>query len=83
MNECLTAKEVAKLLDLSLEDGTIENWLKGGHFPGAFIHQDGNWLYPKQEVENFKSAMEALKFRNHTRDLSLSDSEKELKPPLL
>ena len=48
--EALTISEAATLLGVSSAT-TVENWLAGGHFPGAFQNADRHWRFPRHEVE--------------------------------
>lgn len=76
----LTSAEAAKLLGLA-SPNTIENWLAGGHFPGAYQTRGGHWRFPRAEVEAVKRRMEALRERNRKGDLAVSDCTGE--SPLL
>jgi hypothetical protein len=60
----MTAKQAAKELGLSSEL-TIQNWLKGGHFPGA-RKRGRYWTFDPAEVARVKADMEATRGRNRT-----------------
>ncbi len=42
----------------------VENWLAGGHFPGAFKNADGHWRFPRHDVEAVNGRVEELRGRN-------------------
>ena len=78
----LTSKQAAELLGVSSAN-TVKNWLKGGHFPGAYKTQGGHWRFPEAGVLATRAAMEALREKNRTGDLAPSDSEDDEAIPLL
>ena len=63
LHEALTSSEAAELLGVSSAK-TLQNWLAGGHFPGAFQNADGHWRFPRHEVEAVNRRIEELRGRN-------------------
>ncbi|MBW1688437.1 MAG: helix-turn-helix domain-containing protein [Deltaproteobacteria bacterium] len=81
--ETLTSKQAAELLGVSSAN-TVKNWLKGGHFPGAFQTPGGHWRFLRAEVLAVRDRMNELRDKNRRRDLSPPDVEgAEDGPPLL
>ena len=79
----LTISEAATLLGVSSAT-TVENWLAGGHFPGAFQNADGHWRFPRHEVEAVKRRVEELGARNARGELAPDDlGDMTPAPPLL
>lgn len=78
----LTAEEAAKELGLS-SALSMQNWLKGGHFPGAF-QRNGEWFFDPVEIADVKQDMENIKERNriHKGDYTIPDVDCG-EPPLL
>lgn len=81
--EALTESQAAVYLGVSSPD-TVQNWLKGGHFPGAFKDHEGHWRFLKSAVEAVKSRMQELARRNHEGDvLPPNEDHGSLEAPLL
>ncbi len=81
--ETLTSKQAADLLGVSSAN-TVKNWLKGGHFPGAFRTRGGHWRFLRSEVLAVRSRMNELRKNNRRRELAPPDAEgDEDAPPLL
>ena len=78
--EALTSGQAAALLGVSSAN-TVKNWLKGGHFPGAFQTAGGHWRFLRDEVEAVRSRMEALREKNRRGDLTPPDASDESPPP--
>jgi predicted nucleotidyltransferase component of viral defense system len=78
----LTISEAATLLGVASAT-TVENWLAGGHFPGAFQNADGHWRFPRHEVEAVKRRVEELGARNARGELAPDDRGDMTPPPLL
>jgi hypothetical protein len=79
----LTSTQAASYLGLA-SPKTIENWLEGGFFPGAFQTAAGDWLYPVEEVTSVKQRMNELKDLNQKNDLVAVDfDDNAIMPPLL
>ncbi len=78
----LTSTEAAALLGVS-SPNTVKNWLKGGHFPGAYKTKGGHWRFPKAGVLATRTAMEELQRRNRESDLAPSDADDDEPIPLL
>lgn len=78
----LTSTEAAALLGVS-SPNTVKNWLKGGHFPGAYKTKGGHWRFPTAGVLATRTAMEELQRRNREGDLAPSDAEDDEPIPLL
>jgi hypothetical protein len=79
-NNDLSLDEVKKLLGVSSPD-TVKNWLEGGHFPGAYLSEEGQWRFHRADVFEVKARIEELAEKNRHGDFSLSECETE--PPLL
>lgn len=77
----LTSSEAAKILGLS-STNTVKNWLKGGHFPGAYQTPGGQWRFLRAEVEAVKRDMEDRREKNRRGDLMIPDVDAG-EPPLL
>lgn len=81
--ETLTSTQAADVLGVSSAN-TVKNWLKGGHFPGAFKTSGGHWRFLRSEVLAVRERMADLRLRNERRDLVPPDSDGgEAEPPLL
>ncbi len=81
--DTLTSKQAAELLGVSSAN-TVKNWLKGGHFPGAFRTQGGHWRFLRSDVLAVRERMTELRERNQRQDLAPPDTEdREVEPPLL
>lgn len=76
----LTAPQAAKLLGVS-SPNTVKNWLKGGHFPGAYQTSGGHWRFPRSSVLEMKAHLDELRARNARGDLT--PPELDADPPLL
>jgi hypothetical protein len=82
-HEALPSSDAATLLGVSSAT-TVENWLAGGHFPGAFQNADGHWRFPRHEVEAVKRRVEALRVFNARGELAPEDlGDMTPAPPLL
>ncbi len=81
--EALTSTQAAELLGVASAN-TVKNWLKGGHFPGAFRTKGGHWRFPRSEVLAVRERMAGLRKRNLQQHLAPDDPEgQEVEPPLL
>ncbi len=80
--ETMTSKQAAEFLGMSSAN-TVKNWLKGGHFPGAFQTPGGHWRFLRAEVLAVKERMSDLRDKNRRKDLSPADDEDAGDPPLL
>ncbi len=81
--EALTISEAATLLGVSSAT-TVENWLAGGHFPGAFKNADGHWRFPRHDVEAVNGRVEELRGRNARGEVVPDDlGDMTPAPPLL
>ncbi len=67
--ETLTSKQAAELLGVASAN-TVKNWLKGGHFPGAFRTKGGHWRFLRSEVLAVRERMVELRERNLRQDLA-------------
>ena len=80
--ETLTSGEAANILGVS-SPTTVKNWLESGMFPGAYRTKGGHWRFPKKEVEEARSRMEALREKNEAGELEPHEKENPQDPPLL
>jgi hypothetical protein len=80
----LTSNEAANALSVSgvMPENTIKNRLEGGHFPGAYQGADGQWKFPRSEVEAVKKRIEEARERNRIGRITLLSVDAG-EPPLL
>ena len=75
-DKILTTTQAAKILGIE-SLATIENWLHGGHFPGASQIKEGQWSFKFSEVLAVKEFITELNRKNGLGDLTPPAKENE------
>ncbi len=81
LSTLLTLDEAKSELNLT-DERTVQTWLCGGSFPGAFCFQDV-WFFKREEVLSAKERIADLRERNFRRDLTPGEDGSESDVPLL
>ena len=77
----MTVDEVAQLLRISSR-ATIDAWLCGGHFPGAY-KADGEWRFPRSHVDDVVIRIAEMRTRNENADITVLDMDDDDPLPLV